>query len=86
MQAFAQRIVKHRAFEYFIIAVILVSAVLIGMEASPGLFAEYQGLLLMGVIFYIYAVAGRQLFHTHDPQHGGNLGLSLLTLFRIVTL
>jgi len=180
MQSFAMRIVTHRAFEYFIIAVILVSAVLIGMETSADLMAEYEGLLvwgnrivltifvveailkmwalapkigdyfkdgwnifdftiillalvpstgefamiarlarllrvlrlisaipelrlivatlmksipsmgnimlLMGVIFYIYAVAGQQLFHAHDPQHWGNLGISLLTLFRIVTL
>ena len=43
-------------------------------------------MLLMGVIFYIYAVAGQQLFHEHDPKHWGNLGISLLTLFRIVTL
>ena len=43
-------------------------------------------MLLMSVIFYIYGVAGQQLFHAHDPQHWGNLGISLLTLFRIVTL
>ena len=43
-------------------------------------------MLLMSVIFYIYAVAGQQLFHAHDPEHWGNLGISLLTLFRIVTL
>ncbi len=43
-------------------------------------------LLLMGVIFYIYAVAGYHLFHEHDPRHWDNLGLSLLTLFRVVTL
>lgn len=43
-------------------------------------------LLLMSVIFYIYAVAGFHLFHAHDPTHWGNLGLSLLTLFRVVTL
>jgi len=43
-------------------------------------------MLLMGVIFYIYAVAGQQLFHEHDPKHWDNLGISLLTLFRIVTL
>jgi len=43
-------------------------------------------MILMSVIFYIYAVAGQQLFHAHDPEHWGNLGISLLTLFRIVTL
>ena len=43
-------------------------------------------MLLMSVIFYIYAVAGYHLFHVHDPQHWDNLGLAMLTLFRIVTL
>ncbi len=43
-------------------------------------------MLLMSIIFYIYAIAGYHLFHITDPQHWGTLGLSLLTLFRIVTL
>lgn len=43
-------------------------------------------LLLMSIIFYIYAVAGYHLFHEHDPTHWRTLGISLLTLFRIVTL
>ena len=42
--------------------------------------------LLMSVIFYVYAILGFHLFHQHDPQHWGNLGLSLLSLFRIATL
>lgn len=43
-------------------------------------------LLLMSIIFYIYGVAGYHLFSQHDPVHWGTLGISLLTLFRIVTL
>ncbi len=43
-------------------------------------------IMLMGVIFYIYAVAGYHLFHEHDPVHWRNLGIALLTLFRVVTL
>jgi voltage-gated sodium channel len=43
-------------------------------------------ILLMSIIFYIYAIAGFHLFHQIDPQHWGSLGISLLTLFRIVTL
>ena len=42
--------------------------------------------MLMSIIFYIYGVMGYHLFNQHDPVHWGNLGLSLLTLFRIVTL
>jgi len=180
MQAKARQLVDHRFFEYGIVLVILISAVLIGLETSEAIMAEYSRLihlgnnivlaifiaeaalkiyavaprygeyfgnnwnrfdfsiillalmpatgelamiarlarllrvlrlisvipelrlivatlmksipsmgnimLLMGVIFYIYAVAGQQLFHAHDPLHWGNIGISLLTLFRIVTL
>ena len=43
-------------------------------------------ILLMSIIFYIYAVLGFHLFSAHDPTHWGNLGLSMLTLFRVVTL
>jgi len=180
MQKKAQQIVTHRAFEYFIIGIILLSAVLIGLETSDDIMAGYGHviqwgnrfvlavfileaalkiyavapklklyfgngwnvfdftivvlallpstgelamlarlarllrvlrlisvipelrlivatlmrsipsmgniMLLMSVIFYIYAVAGQQLFHAHDPEHWGNIGISLLTLFRIVTL
>ena len=42
--------------------------------------------LLMSIVFYIYGVAGYHIFHDHDPQHWGTLGLALLTLFRVVTL
>ncbi|MAP11790.1 MAG: ion transporter [Gammaproteobacteria bacterium] len=42
--------------------------------------------LLMSIIFYIYAVIGYHLFHDHDPTHWRTLGLALLTLFRVVTL
>lgn len=43
-------------------------------------------ILLMSIIFYIYGIAGYHMFHVHDPIHWGSLGLSLLTLFRVVTL
>jgi voltage-gated sodium channel len=43
-------------------------------------------LLLMSVIFYIYAVTGYHLFHAHDEEHWGSLGAALLTLFQMVTL
>ncbi|MEM7252939.1 MAG: ion transporter, partial [Pseudomonadota bacterium] len=43
-------------------------------------------ILLMSILFYVYGVAGYHLFHEADPTHWRNLGISLLTLFRIVTL
>ncbi len=43
-------------------------------------------LLLMSIVFYIYAIAGYHLFHEIDPVHWRDLGISLLTLFRVVTL
>lgn len=180
MKKFAKSLVEKVAFEYFIVALILLNAVILGLETSPEIVAEYSVwlnfgnqfilgifileaalkiiavaprlklyfgngwnlfdfsivvlsllpatgeyamiarlarllrvarlistipelrliiatlvrsipsmghvLMLMGVIFYIYAVAGYHLFHEHDPTHWRNLGMSLLTLFRVVTL
>jgi voltage-gated sodium channel len=43
-------------------------------------------MLLMGVLFFIYAVLGFHLFHEHDPVHWRDLSYAVLTLFRIVTL
>ena len=45
----------------------------------------YVGLLL-GLIFYIYAVAGVHLFGQASPGHFGNLGAALLSLFQMITL
>jgi len=42
--------------------------------------------MLLSVLFYIYGVIGFYLFHTADPERWGNLGMSLLTLFGVVTL
>ena len=42
--------------------------------------------VLMSLIVYVYAIIGYQMFHEHDPEHWRNLGISLLTLFRVVTL
>lgn len=180
MRKFAQSIVKHPGFEYVIVALILINGIILGLETSPAIMADYgqwllwgnhfiltvfvieaalkitavaprlklyfgdgwnlfdfsvvvlsllpatgeyamiarlarllrvarlvstipelrliistlvrsipsmgHVLLLMSIIFYIYAVAGYHLFHEHDPTHWNNLGLSLLTLFRVVTL
>ena len=43
-------------------------------------------LILIGLIVYIYAIIGYQLFHRHDPDNWGGLGASILTLFNILTL
>jgi voltage-gated sodium channel len=43
-------------------------------------------LMLMGILFYIYAVAGFHLFHDVAPEYWGSLGTALLTLFQLVTL
>jgi voltage-gated sodium channel len=42
--------------------------------------------LLLGLLFYIYAVAGIHLFGKTDPVHFGSLPTALLSLFRLVTL
>jgi voltage-gated sodium channel len=43
-------------------------------------------ILLMSIVFYIYAVTGFHLFREHDAEHWGTLGAALLTLFQMVTL
>ena len=45
----------------------------------------YVGLLL-GLVFYIYAITGVQLFGSHDKEHFGNLAKAFLTLFQTITL
>ncbi|MGB0369911.1 MAG: ion transporter [Opitutales bacterium] len=42
--------------------------------------------ILLSMHFYVYAVIGVNFFRGNDPGHFGDLGLALLTLFRIVTL
>ena len=42
--------------------------------------------VLMSLMVYVYAIIGYQMFHEHDPEHWRNLGIALLSLFRVVTL
>ncbi|NNE93021.1 MAG: ion transporter [Verrucomicrobiales bacterium] len=59
---------------------ILVSALL---KSLPSM--VYVSILLF-LLFYIYGVAGVMFFGKNDPVHFGNVGVSLLSLFRVVTL
>lgn len=43
-------------------------------------------MLLMGLVLYIFGVAGTVLFAEVDPVHFGSLPASLLTLFQVATL
>ncbi len=43
-------------------------------------------ILLLNLLFYIYAVLGTFTFGKNDPLHFGNLQTSMLTLFQVVTL
>jgi voltage-gated sodium channel len=45
----------------------------------------YVGLLL-GLMFYIYAIIGVHFFRSHDAEHFGSLSLAFLTLFQTITL
>jgi voltage-gated sodium channel len=45
----------------------------------------YVGILL-GLMFYIYAITGVQLFGGHDAEHFGSLSLAFFTLFQTITL
>ncbi len=59
---------------------ILVSALL---KSIPSM--GYVGAFL-GLLFYVYGVAGVFLFGKNDPVHFGALDVAMLTLFTVVTL
>ena len=42
--------------------------------------------LLLFIILYIYATMGSILFAENDPARWGDLGISLITLFQVLTL
>lgn len=43
-------------------------------------------MLLLGLILYVYAILGVNLFGRVDPAHWGSLGAAFLTLFQVLTL
>lgn len=43
-------------------------------------------MVLLSLLFYIYGIMGSFLFGRLDPLHFGNLHLSLITLFKVLTL
>jgi voltage-gated sodium channel len=53
------------------------------VHALPGM---GHVLMLVALLFYIYAVAGFHLFSDADPERWGTLGAALLTLFQVATL
>ena len=53
------------------------------VHALPGM---GHVVLLVMLLFYVYAVAGWHLFHAYDPERWGTLGDALLTLFQVATL
>lgn len=42
--------------------------------------------LLLFIVFYVYGIIGNVAFGANDPQYFGNLHVSMLTLFKVVTL
>lgn len=42
--------------------------------------------VLLGIILYAYGIVGYHNFGEHDPAHWGNLGVSILSLFQIMTM
>jgi voltage-gated sodium channel len=43
-------------------------------------------LILLSILFFIYAVVGYHLFRDVDPQHWSSFPVSAITLFQIITL
>ena len=54
------------------------------------LFRSIPGLghivVLMGIVLYSFALVGYYTFGEHDPENWGSLGVSILSLFRMMTL
>ena len=42
--------------------------------------------LLTLLLMYVYGMVGWILFHEEDPEHWGNIGQAMLSLFQILTL
>ena len=59
---------------------------LIVMGLMNGLGSVTYILLLMLLIFYLFAVMGVGSFQENDPFHFGSLGVAMVTLFRCATL
>ena len=55
-----------------------------------GLLASLPGMgsivLLIGLLYYVFAVMGTKLFGESNPELFGNLGSALFTLFTVMTL
>ena len=43
-------------------------------------------LILLSILFFIYAIVGHHLFKNADPEHWSSFPTSLITLFQIITL
>ena len=43
-------------------------------------------LILLSILFFIYAIVGHHLFRNADPEHWSSFPTSLITLFQIITL
>jgi voltage-gated sodium channel len=53
------------------------------ISALPGIFSIS---LLMGILFYVFSVMATKLFGESFPEMFGHMGLSMYTLFQIMTL
>ena len=56
------------------------------MGLIKGLASVTYIMVLMSLIFYLFAVMGVDSFRENDPFHFGSLGVAMLTLFRCATL
>jgi voltage-gated sodium channel len=55
------------------------------MGLARGLGSCTYIVMLLLLIFYLYAIVGCGCFRRNDPFHFGGLGISMFTLYRIAT-
>jgi voltage-gated sodium channel len=68
----------------------LITAIPTLRRVVAGLLASLPGMgsivLLIGLLYYVFAVMGNKLFGDSNPELFGNLGSALFTLFTVMTL
>jgi voltage-gated sodium channel len=83
-QAAALRLLRLARIVKIIELIPMLKVIIVGIMS--GLSACGYIMLLMGIVFYIYAVLGVSIFSANDPWHFASLGVAFESLFRSATL
>ncbi len=79
-----RRLVDHPLTERVVIALIVLNAITLGLETSASAMGSIMMLLIL--IFYVFAVMATKLFGETHEETFGSIGASMLSLFQVMTL